>query len=340
MNRSRVVSELPIPDGFFIVSAQAAPYYDEARGVLHVWYGLGSLGKGEEGNRIFYANTSDLQIWSEPVVVIELPSDGIRDPTILVEGEHIYLFTQVYNSTTRGYHPIRLYRLSRAGGFWDPSRYEYLGVVVDLGDPGEFDDRWVASFCITKVDGVYYGVYEARSSNGTFSIGRTRTLKIDSLPYIKEGQLHDSSGKAIHNPVNSSDPIVPCTFAGPNLLFIHYDKHSGSGEEWQARYIAGDFTGGSLKISDEDLRPMDPYLQHNNIAHIGLINGRYAFLMQSGDCPEEFKLRLYMEPPESVSGWGEVSSISRPRTWLWASILLATALIILSMELKNYTPKW
>ncbi len=335
VNRSRVLSELPIPEGFILISAQSAAYYDDSSGILHVWYGLREAGRGEEGNKILYTNTSDFQTWSEPLVVIELPRDGIRDPTIFIEDGQIYLFTQVYNSTTGRYHPIRLYRISKTGVFWDPSQYEPLGVVVDLGEPGEFDDAWVASFCLVKIDSVYYGAYEARSSDGTFTIGRTRAYNIEALPYIKEGQVLGPDGQAITNPISPRDAIVPCTFASPALLFIHYDKLSGPGEEWQARYLAGDFSKNSMKLSDGDLRPLDPYQQHNNICHIGLINGRYMFLMQSGDKPEDFKLRLYMEPPQSVGGWGEMLPRAEPikqnlehLPWLGTALALISPLII------------
>jgi hypothetical protein len=332
VSRSRVVSELPIPEGFTLISAQSAPYYDEAGGVLHVWYGLRASGRGEEGNMILYTNTTDLHSWSAPVVVISLPSDGIRDPTIFVEGENIYLFTQVYNRTTRRYHPIRLYKTSRRASFWDPAQYQYLGVAVDLGSPGEFDDEWVASFCLMKRDGTYYGAYEAKDSYGRYSIGRTFTNNIESIPYIKDGQLLDKAGRVVRNPLGPDQAIAPDTFANSETLYIHYDAEVGPGESWRARYLQGDYPRNSMALSEEDLNPTDPYRQHNNIAHIGFLDGRYTFLMQSGDTSADWRLRLYMEPPPSVSGSGEIVRLekahSSSETFQYAKLILPAAMII------------
>ena len=296
INNSRIVSELPLPGGYELVSAQAATYYDG--GALHVWYGLKVSGKGEEGNEVLYTNTTDLIKWSDPVGVIDLPKDGIRDPTIFVEGDHIYLFLQCYDVTTGRYHPIRLYRISKSADFWDSAQYYYIGDVLDLGGAGEFDDAWVASFCLVKIDDVYYGAYEAKDSKGTFSIGRTETESIESVPYTKDGQVRNSSGGVIYNPVGSENAIVPDTFADCNVLYIHYDNDSGAGEDWQARYLSGNFSGNSMALSAGDLDPVDPYHYHNNIAHVGTVNGRYAFLMQGWNPgPTEMRLRLYMEQP-------------------------------------------
>lgn len=298
INNSRIVSELPLPNGYEIVSAQAATYYDDADRVLHVWYGLKVSGQGEDENEVLYTNTTDFITWADPVVVIDLPSDGIRDPTIFVEGGYIYLFCQCYNATTGKYHPIRLYKISKSADFWDPAQYIYIGDIVDLGSSGEFDDTWVASFCLVKINDVYYGAYEAKDSNGTFSIGRTNTTNIESVPYNKDGQVWNSSGGVLYNPVGSDNAIVPDTFADYDALYIHYDNDSGVGEDWQARYLIGDFSENSMTISTGDFDPVDPYHYYNNIAHIGHLNGRYAFLVQSWNPgPTDMKLRLYMEPP-------------------------------------------
>ena len=324
INGSRIVSNLPLPDGYELVSAQAAPYYDASKGVLHVWYGLKIAGQGEEENEILYTNTTDFITWADPVVVIDLPNDGIRDPTIFIEGDYIYLFCQCYNATTKKYHPIRLYKISKSAEFWDPSKYIYVGDVVDLGNPGSFDDTWVASFCLVKINGVYYGAYEAKDSNGVFSIGRVKTMDIESVPYDKDGQLRDPAGEVIYNPVDPHSAIVPDTFADYNVLYIHYDNDSGIGEDWQARYLTGDFSKNAMALSTGDLRPQDPYHCHNNIAHIGQINGRYTFLMQSGNLDsKDTRLRLYMEPAPPLSGKGELTTYYLPAAWTyWLLIIL------------------
>ena len=85
---SEIVSELPVPDGTFFNSAQSAVYWDGVH--LHVWYGVAD----SNGESIYYLNASKpFTSWSVPVQVIDR-DDSVRDPTIFIEGNTIYLFLQ------------------------------------------------------------------------------------------------------------------------------------------------------------------------------------------------------------------------------------------------------
>lgn len=122
-------------------------------------------------------------------------------------------------------------------------------------------------------------------------------MSIESFPYTKLGPLRNSTGGILYNPVGSNNSIVPDTYADENTLYIHYDNDSSPIEDWQARYLTGNFSANSMSISKGDFDPVDSYRYHNNIAHIGELNGRYAFLMQSwSPSPADIRLRLYMSP--------------------------------------------
>jgi hypothetical protein len=140
-----------------------------------------------------------------------------------------------------------------------------------------------ASPCIVKIGNTYYLMYEAVGTDG-FSIGRAKSTSIESLPWTKDEQLRDTNGNVIRNPTDNLRAIVPNTFADQNTLFIHYYD----GTYWNVRYINGDFPNNLVTLSAMDLDPDDGYADHNNIAHIGIINGFYYFLMQS-----DYYLRLY-----------------------------------------------
>ena len=277
---SEIVSTLPIPSGTSIVSAQAAVYWDGT--YLHVWYGATT--GGDINDSIYYTKASSpFTNWSTPVQVIDR-DDGIRDPTVFIEGDNIYLFCQCWNGTF--YRPIRLYKISKTADFTNPSNYTYVGVVVDT-ETGTYDENMAASPCAVKIGSTYYLMYEAFSSDWTGSIGRAKSTNIESLPWTKDGQLRDTNGDVIYNPAENYADIVPDTFADQNTLFIHYYD----GSHWNERYASGDFANNSVTLSDADINPYDSYSNHANVAHVGAINGVYYFLMQSWN--NTIYLRLY-----------------------------------------------
>jgi hypothetical protein len=182
--------------------------------------------------------------------------------------------------------------------YWRSELYNYLGDVLDLGDPGQFDDTWGASFCLRKIGETYYGLYEAKDSKGVFSIGMTSTDSVTNLPYTKLGPAKNSTGQVIYNPNGKDEAIIPDTFTTENICYLHYDTLQGEEETWNSRLLIGDFPENNLSLSLSDLHPIDPFDNHNNIANIGEISGRYTFLMQSwNQSMKNRKLHLYMEEP-------------------------------------------
>ena len=286
---SEIVSDFPIPSGTVIISGQAAAYYDGEN--LHVWFGASSDGTSL-GDAIYYTKTSDFMNWTTPVKVIERTGEGIRDPTIFVEGDYIYLFCQCWDGAN--FRPIRLYKINKNADFTNPANYIYVGVVIDVGASGEFDDKWVASPCVVKIGDTYYLMYEAYKSDGTYSIGRAKSTSIESLPWTKDGQLKDPAGNVIRNPVSPDKAIVPCTFTDENTLFIHYFD----GSTWHIRYIKGDFANNSVVLSDYDVDPDDGYTRHTNFTHVGFINGVYYFLMVGAK--NGAMIHLYRKPRDVV----------------------------------------
>jgi hypothetical protein len=265
-----IVSMLPVPSGTSLDSVQAAVYWDGT--YLHVWYGA-STG-GDINDSIYYTKASSpFTSWSTPILVIDR-DDGIRDPTIFVEGNNIYLFCQCFDGSN--FRPIRLYKILKTADFTNPDNYAYVGAVIDLGSSGSYDDSMVASPCVVKINSIYYLMYEAVGGGG-FSIGRAKSSNIESLPWIKDGQLRDTNGNVIRNPTNDLSAIVPDTFADEDTLIIHYYD----GTRWHERYVNGDFQNNSATLSATDIDPDDGYPDHNNFAHIGIINGFYYFLMQN-----------------------------------------------------------
>jgi len=188
---SEIVSTLPIPSGTSITSAQAAVYWDGV--YLHVWYGATT--GGDINDAIYYVKASSpFTSWSTPVQVIDR-NDGIRDPTIFVESDNLYLFCQSWDGSK--YRPIRLYKISKTADFVNPSNYVYVGVTIDIGNSGDFDDLMVASPAVVKIGDTYCLMYEAMSSVFPMSIGRAKSTNIESLPWEKDGQLKDTNGNVI-----------------------------------------------------------------------------------------------------------------------------------------------
>jgi hypothetical protein len=289
---AQVVSTLPTPSGTAIISAQAAVFWDGTS--LHIWFASSTNRQAINDDIYCTKATSPFTSWNTPVKVID-SAYGVRDPTVFIEGNTIYLFCQSYDGTR--YRPIRLYKILKTANFANPTSYIYVGEVIDVGAEGSFDAERVASPCVVKINNTYYLMYEALSApepNGIFSIGRAKTTSIESLPWTKDGQLRDTGGNVIYNPTGNTNPIVPDTFADSDTLYIHYRRGAaGPDEVWSTRYINGDFPSNSLTLSGKDIDPSDGYRSHNNIAHIGFINGLYMFLMQSWDTTTY--LRLYRQ---------------------------------------------
>jgi hypothetical protein len=286
---AQLVSTLPIPSGTTIISAQAAVYWDGT--YLHVWYAASTTG-GPSDDDIYYTKTSDFVNWATPVKVIDR-SDGIRDPTVFVEGNYIYLFCQCYDGSN--HRPIRLYKIAKNADFTNSANYVYVGAPIDVGSSGQFDDAWVASPCVVKIGSTYWMAYEAKKSDGTFSIGRAYTTNIEGS-WTKDGQMRDSNGNVIYNPYGQTvEAIVPDTFPDTDTLFVHIGDGSGG---WYARYMNGDIPNNSMTLSSTNCQPNDGYSEHAAFAHVGFINGIYMFLMQSWDATAY--LRLYKQSADEV----------------------------------------
>jgi len=285
---AQLVSTLPIPSGTTIISAQAAVYWDGT--YLYVWYGA-STG-GPSGDDIYYTKTSDFVNWATPVKVIDR-TDGIRDPTVFVEGNYIYLFCQCHDGSN--HRPIRLYKIAKTADFTNSANYVYVGAPIDVGSSGQFDDAWVASPCVVKIGSTYWMAYEAKKSDGTFSIGRAYTTNIEGS-WTKDGQMRDSNGNVIYNPYGQTvEAIVPCTFPDTDTLFVHIGDGSGG---WYVRYMNGDIPNNNMTLSSTNCQPGDGYSKHAAFAHVGFINGIYMFLMQSWDTTAY--LRLYKQSADEV----------------------------------------
>jgi len=287
---SEIVSTLPVPSGTTIISAQAATYWDGA--YLHVWYGA-TTGDANNDDIYYTKSSAPFTSWNIPTKVIDR-TDGIRDPTSFIEGDYIYFFSQSYDGSK--VRPIRLYKILKTADFTNSTNYTYVGVVVDLGVSGSYDQQMVASPTIAKINATYYLAYEALSRTGVYSIGRAKTTSIESLPWTKDGQMRDTAGNIIYNPTGNTRAIVPDTFPDSDTLVIHYDD---SGTHWDIRYINGDIPNNSMTLSSGDINPQDGYGSHANFAHVGLIGGFYYFSLQSWDGTAY--LRLYAQPKDLVA---------------------------------------
>lgn len=291
---SNVISTLPVPNGTSIMSAQAAVYWDGT--YLYVWYGAQSSVGNPRTDDIYYTNAaSPFTSWNNPVKVID-SAYGIRDPTVFVEGDSIYLFCQCYDGTN--YRPIRLYKIAKTANFADSNNYVYIGIPVDVGSSGEFDDTWIASACVAKIDSTYWMVYEAQNSMDIYSIGRAYTNNIEGS-WTKDGQLRDIENNVIYNPYGQTRDIIPDTFVDSDTLFIHIVDAAGV---WRVRYVNGDFPSNSVTLSSTDCQPSDGFTHHNNFAHIGFINDRYYFIMQTWSSVGYLRLYKEMEEGESFNG--------------------------------------
>jgi hypothetical protein len=263
-----LVSTLPIPSGASVISGQAAVYWDGT--YLHVWYGATNNGN-PSGDNIYYIKTSDFVNWGTPVKVIDR-ADGIRDPTVFVEGDYIYLFCQCYDGTS--YRPIRLYRIAKTADFTNSANYVYVGAPIDVGSSGQFDNSWVASPCVVKIGSTYWMAYEARTSNGIFSIGRAYTTNIEGS-WTKDGQMRDGQGNIIYAPSGSTYDLVSCTFIDENTLIVHYNAGSNN---YQIRYLKGSVPQNSMTMSSSDMTFGDSYTTHCAFSDVGFIDGLYTFL--------------------------------------------------------------
>jgi hypothetical protein len=237
---------------------------------------------------IYYTKTSNFTSWDTPTKVIDRVSDSIRDPTAFVEGNYVYLFCQSYE--TNGYK-ARLYKILKAADFTDSGNYTDVGLVVDLGSAGQFDEVMAASPCVTKIGSTYYLAYEAESAAGIFSIGRAKTTSIESLPWTKDGQMKDAGGNVIYNPNGNTKSIVPDTFPDTSTLFCHYEVSVGG--TWNLRYLKGDIANNSMTMCSSDIDPFDEYTDHANLSWVGQISGLEYFILQSWT--STVAIRLYRQ---------------------------------------------
>ena len=287
IQNGEIISVLPIPEGTRIMSAQSAVYWDDT--FLHVWHASQSESDNSYTDDIYYTKTADFVTWTEPIKVIDR-EDGIRDPTIFVEGDYLYLFCQCFDGVD--YRPIRLYKLLKTANFTDPDDYLYVGAPIDAGSPGEFDDSWAASACVVKIDSTYWMVYEAKDSNDIFSVGRAYASNIEG-PWTKDGQLRDTEGSIIYAPSGSTNDIVPDTFIDGDTLVFHYIHH---GVGWRIRYVNGDFPNNLVSVGDSDLIPFGEDNHYIGYAHIDFFDNYYYFLLQTGVGEDAHGLSLIKSP--------------------------------------------
>jgi len=292
-----IVSTLPTPSDRSIVSAQTAVYWTGA--YLHVWFGATT--SGNLGDDIFYTKSqSPFTTWDTPVKVIGR-TDGVRDPTILIEGSTIYLFIQCCPIEDI-YYPIRLYKVGTTADFTLSGSYTYVGEVLNVGSTGSYDDAWVASPVTTKLGTTYLMVYEARDSAGKYSLGRATSTSIETLPWTKDGQLRNA-GNIVLNPEGAAYPIVPDCFVDSDTLILHYETSPGAGQIINLCNVNGDFPNNNVALGPKTLNPNDGYYNHNNFAQVGTIGNQYYCFLNSWNIVPVYGpvcLRLYSTGPEVI----------------------------------------
>ena len=287
---SSVKSTLPVPSGTKIQSGQAATYWDGT--YLHVWYGAQTSFGDDRTDDIYYTKSSDLINWDAPVKVIDRPSgEGIRDPISIITSNTIYLLCQCFDGSK---YFIRLYKISKSADFTNSANYIHVGIALDVGSSGQFDDVMVASPAVILIGSTYWLMYEAKCSDGKFSIGRAYFTNIESIPYTKDGQLKDTNGNIIRSPVGETYEICPDSFIDEETLVINYWSSTV-----QFRLITGDFPNNSVTLGSDDLIPQDDYANHDTFSYVN-INGNPYFLSTSWTTGDHY-VRLYTLPSNAVS---------------------------------------
>ena len=275
-----IVSELPVPDGTSIICPQPGVYWDG--NYLHVWFGSSTDGTDKNDDIYYTRSEYPFTNWIDPVKVIDEPSPiGVRSPISLVEGDYIYFFVQSFDGTN--FRPIKLYKVKKDADFTNPNNYIFVGDILDVGASGSFDEKWVMSPAVVKINNTYYLTYEARDSANVCSIGIAKADSIEG-PWTKIGQLKDYEGNVIYNPFG--DYIAPDTWIDENTLVVHlYD-----GTAVRLYYIVGDVTNNAMKLSEYEIAPADGFKNHNSFAHVGWINGNYYFLLLSWNTSKILKM--------------------------------------------------
>jgi antitoxin component of RelBE/YafQ-DinJ toxin-antitoxin module len=286
------------PSGYQFISGQTATYWDGQ--LLHIWYGASSDGTSDK-DCLFYTNSGPpFTSWRTPVKVIDLTGSGIgiRDPTSYIfvgDTIFVYLFCQCYTTADSKTHPIREYYISTIADFTDPTAYNLVGDVVDLGAGGAFDDTMVASPCIMKSGATYYMVYEAEKSDGTYSIGLAHSA--DCQSWTKDGQLLDASNDPIVNPIVNTQAIVPCVFHDDTKLYVHIARAGGG--KLTLRAITGDFAGNEVALETYELDPqIDGYWNHNALSETSVdavgFRDRTVYLLGAWSTATYY-LRVYID---------------------------------------------
>jgi hypothetical protein len=266
---SAILSTLPVPPGTSIQSAQAAKYWDGT--YLHVWYGAKTSGD-ETTDDIYYTKSSDLQNWAAPVKVIDRPSgEGIRDPAEIMVGNTIYFLCQCCDGAK---YFIRLYKISKTADFTNPDNYIHVGIALDVGGSGSYDELMAASPTPVKIGPTIWILYEALSTNA-YSIGRAYTSEsnIESLPYTKDGQLRDTQGNVIYSPEGQAYEICPNNFLDTNTVVVNH------GSPIKLRYITGDIPNNSMTMASSDVAPHDNYENHDCFSLVDVLGYRHFLLM-------------------------------------------------------------
>jgi antitoxin component of RelBE/YafQ-DinJ toxin-antitoxin module len=252
------------PDGTEFISGQTATYWDG--GYLHVWYGASDDGLSDTDKIYYTYSKPPFTTWTIPVCVIDRTGsgEGIRDPTSYISGTVIYLFTQGYTTSGGLTHPIRVYKINTTDDFANSGNYTHVGIAVDIGVDGEYDEIMVASPCIMKSGATYYMMYEALDDDGVYSIGRATSADLET--WAKDGQLDDSIGNPIANPDGNTNDIVPCAFHSSTQLYVHI-----GGTKLRLRGVIGDFVNNSVALEAYNLDPqIDGYWNHNALSETAI----------------------------------------------------------------------
>lgn len=272
-----------IPVAGYPTSLQSATYYDGE--YLHVWYG--SAPASDQPEQIYYTKArKPFTTWTTPTPVITPPSGwSIRDPTSLITDNYVYLFIQPEDIVGAKFRSIRLYRVSRTADFSDPNNYEYIGIMHDIGGPGEYDEYMVASPVPINIGGLQFVLYEAMGADGSFSIGILYSPSITTVPYSKLDVVRRLDGTPLRNPVSPTNAIVPCNFITPYAFFIHYYD----GATWHLGIAVGDIFANRFAL----IHPVDPadnYPSHVAPAVVGIIDD-YLYIL--GDAFGPHTLAIY-----------------------------------------------
>jgi hypothetical protein len=136
------------------------------------WYVSGP----RERPRLGLARSSDGRKWSkEPRPVLEpgpyssWDEYGVADPYVIRAGAYLYLY---YLGQDRGWRQRIGVARSADGVTWEKLR---SGPVLDLGDPGSFDEKGLGEPAVWSASGYYWMLYTGRGAGEVRRFGLARS---------------------------------------------------------------------------------------------------------------------------------------------------------------------